>query len=95
MAKAQALLHNVTNFNLKITPLLTRNTFAYAHSIRELLQAKSNDVVKGYYIIGPFIDLFRNVSHALDDYHEKCYRETSGILVKLNIDNVLPRVCPR
>ena len=68
----------MTNFNLRITALLTRNPFPYAHSVTELLKAKSNDVVKGCYSIGSLIDLFRNVSHALDDCHEKSYREAQG-----------------
>ena len=36
-----------------------------------------------------------NVSHALDDYHEKSYREGLEILKKLNIDIVVSSVYPR
>ena len=95
MVKAQAFLNNLRNFNLRNRPLVTRNAFAYPHSVIELFEAKSNNVVKGCYLIGSLIDVFRNVSHALDDYHEKCYREALEILKKVHIDNVVSRVCPR
>ena len=75
MAKVQGLLNNVTNYNLRITQLVTRNAFAHAHSVTELLEAKSNHFIKGFDLIGSLIGLLRNESHTLDDYHGKCYRE--------------------
>ena len=48
VAKAQVLLNHVTNFNFIVTLVVTRKVFDYTHSVTELLQAKSNDIVKGF-----------------------------------------------
>ena len=45
--------------------------FDYTHSVTELLQAKSNDIVKRFDLTGSLIDLFANVRHDVDDYYEK------------------------
>ena len=69
MAKAQVLLNHVTNFNFIVTLVVTRKVFDYTHSITELLQAKSSDIVKGFDLIDSSIDLFANVRHDIDNYH--------------------------
>ena len=67
MAKAQAPLNHVTNFNFIVTLVVTRKVFHYTHSITELPQAKSNDIVKGFDLIGSLIDILANVRHYIDD----------------------------
>ena len=47
VAKAQVLLNHVTNFNFIVTLVVIRKVFDYTHSVTELLQVKSNDIVKG------------------------------------------------
>ena len=69
MAKAQVLLNHVTNFNFIVTLVVTRKVFDYTHSITELLQAKSSDIVKGFDLIDSSIDLFANVRYDIDNYH--------------------------
>ena len=59
VAKAQVLLNHVTNFNFIVTLVVTRKVFDYTHSVTELLQAKSNDIVKGFDLIGSLIDLLQ------------------------------------
>ena len=56
VAKAQVLLNHVTNFNFIVTLVVTRKVFDYTHSVTELLQAKSNDIVKGFDLIGSLIN---------------------------------------
>ena len=41
--------------------------FDNTHSVTELLQAKSNDIVKGFDVISSLIDLFANVTHDVND----------------------------
>ena len=75
VAKAQVLLNHVTNFNFIVTLVVTRKVFEYTHSVTELIQAKLNDIVKGFDLTGSLIDLFVDVTHDIDDYHEKWYKE--------------------
>ena len=69
VAKALVLLDYVINFDFIVTLVVTRKVFDYTHSVTELLQAKSNDIVKGFDVISSLIDLFANVRHDIDDYH--------------------------
>ena len=71
VAKARVLLNHITNFYFIVTLIVTRNVFDYTHSVTELLQAKSNDIVKRFDLTGSLIDLFANVRHDVDDYYEK------------------------
>ena len=71
VTKVQVLLNRVTNLNFIVTLVVTRKAFGYTHSVTELLQAKSNDIVKGFDLIGSLIDLFANVRHDIDNYHKK------------------------
>ena len=95
VAKAQVLLNHVTNFNFIVTLVVTRKVFDYTHSVTELLQAKSNDIVKGFDLIGSLIDLFANVRHDTDNYHEKWCKEALELAKILNIVEVVPRVCSK
>ena len=95
VAKARVLLNHVTNFYFIVTLIVTRNVFDYTHSVTELLQAKSNDIVKGFDLIGSLIDLFVNVRHDIDNYHGKWYKEALELAKILNIVEVVPRVCSK
>ena len=95
VAKAQVLLNHVTNFNFIVTLVVTRKVFDYTRSVTELLQAKSNDIVKGFDLIGSLIDLFANVRHDTDNYHEKWCKEALELAKILNIVEVIPRVCSK
>ena len=70
VAKAQVLLNHVTNFHFIVTLVVTRKAFNYKHSAADLPQAKSNDIVKRFDLIGSLIDLFANVRNDIDDYHK-------------------------
>ena len=45
VAKVQVLLNHVTDLNSMITLVVSRKLFDYAISVKELLRAKSNDIV--------------------------------------------------
>ena len=93
VAKAQILQNHVTNFNFIITLIVKRKVFYCTHSRTELLQAKSNDIVKGF---NWFINYFlANMRHDINDYHEKWYKEALELAKKLNIAEVAPRVSSR
>ena len=76
---------------------MTRKSFDYTHSVTELLQAKSNNIVKGFDLIDSLIALFANVRHDIDDYHKKCFKETLELakIINIIIYNVVPRVCSK
>ena len=59
VSKAQVLLNHVTDFNFIVTLVVTRNVFDYTHPVTELLQAKSNDIVKGFDLLSSLIDLLQ------------------------------------
>ena len=67
---------------------MKRKVFYYTHSRTELLQAKSNDIVKGF---NWFINYFlANMRHDINDYHEKWYKEALELAKKLNVKRKLP-----
>ena len=74
---------------------MTRKSFDYAHSVTELLQDKSNDIVTGFDLIDSLIDLFANVRHNIDNYHEKCYKQALELAKILNIVEAVPRICSK
>ena len=68
-----------------------KSTWLYT-SVTEFRQAKSNDIVKGFDWL---INLFANVRHDIDEYHDKWYKKTLELAKKLIIVEVVARVCSR
>ena len=95
VAKSQVPVNHVTNFNFIVTFVVTRKVFDYTHSVAELVQAKSSVIFKGFDLISSLIDLFANVRHYCDDYHEKWYKEALELAKKLNIVEAVPWVGSR
>ena len=92
---AQVSLNHFTKFNFIVTLVVPRKLFNYAHSVTELLQAKSNEIVKGSDLIISLNDLFTNVRHDVDDYHKRWKKETLEIAKKVNVVDLVPKICLR
>ena len=48
VSRSQTLLNHLSKFPVIITLVVTRKIFDFTHSVTELLQAKSNDIVVGF-----------------------------------------------
>ena len=68
--KAQALLTHFSNFSFVIYLVITRKVFDFTHSLTALRQAKSNDFINGFELIGSLIDLMSNIRINIDKYHD-------------------------
>ena len=68
--KAQALLTHFSNFSFVIYLVITRKVFDFTHSLTALRQAKSNDFISGFELIGSLIDLMSNIRINFDKYHD-------------------------
>ena len=69
--KAQALLTHISNFSFIVSLVITRKVFDFTHLITALLQAKSNDIINGFELIGSLIDLMSNIRINIDKYHDE------------------------
>ena len=69
--KVQALLTHISNFNFIVFVVMTRKVFDFTHSVTALLQAKSNDIINGFELIGSLIDLMSNIRVNIDKYHDE------------------------
>ena len=70
VARSQALLNHLFNFPFIVTLVVTRKIFDFTHSITELLQAKSNDIVVGFDLIASLTDVMFNARFNIDFYLE-------------------------
>ena len=61
----------------------------------EIIQAKSNDIIKGFDLIGSLINFFANVRHNIHNYHEKWYKEALELAKVIIMVEVIPRVSSR
>ena len=86
--KAQALLTHISNFNFIVSLVITRKVFDFTHSVTALLQAKSNDIINGFELIGSLIDLMSNIRINIDKYHDEWYSETCKLARKLMLMNL-------
>ena len=69
--KAQALLTHISNFNFIVSLVITRKVFDFTHSVTALVQAKSNDIINGFELIGSLIDLMSNIRINIEKYHDE------------------------
>ena len=93
--KVQALLTHISNFNFIVFVVMTRKVFDFTHSVTALLQAKSNDIINGFELIGSLIDLMSNIRVNIDKYHDEWYSETCKLAQKINVNESVPRTCAR
>ena len=94
--KAQALLlTHISNFNFIVSLVITRKIFDLTHSVTALLQAKSNDIVNGFELIGSLIDLMPNIRVNIDRYHDEWYSEACKLAQKINVNESVLRTCAR
>ena len=91
--KAQALLTHISNFNFIVSLAITRKVFDFTHSVTALFQAKSNDIINGFELIGFLIDLMSNIRINIDKYHDKWYSEDRKLAQKINVNESVPRTC--
>ena len=91
--KAQALLTHISNFNCIVSLVIRRKAFDFTHSVTALLQAKSNDIINGFELIGSLIDLMSNIRVNINKYHDEWYSEACKLAQKINVNESLPRTC--
>ena len=72
-----------------------RKVFDYTHSVTELLQAKSNDIVIGCDLIASLIDVISNARINIDFLFEEQYKHGFELAQKVSIDEAKPRVCSK
>ena len=70
VSRSHALLNHLSNFPFIVTLVITRKIFDFTHSVTELFQAKSNDVVVGFDVIASLIDVISNARVNIDFYLE-------------------------
>ena len=66
VSRSQALLNHLSNFPFIVTLVVTRKIFDFTHSVTELLQAKSNDIVVGFDLIASLIDVISSARVNID-----------------------------
>ena len=91
--KAQALLTPISNFNFIVSLVITRKVFNFTHSVTALFQAKSNNIINGFELIGSLLDLMSNIRINIDKYHDEWYSEACKLTQKINVNESVPRTC--
>ena len=93
--KVQALLTHISNFNFIVFVVMTRKVFDFTHSVTAFLQAKSNDIINGFELIGSLIDLMSNIRVNIDKYHDEWYSEAFKLTQEINTNESVPKNCAR
>ena len=65
--------------------------FDFTHSVTALLQAKSNDIINGFELIGSLVDRMSNIRVNIDRYHDEWYSQTCKLAQKINVNESVPR----
>ena len=86
---AQALLNDLSNFPFIATLEVTSKIFDFSHSVIELLQAKSNDVVVVSDLIASLIDLISNAKVNIDFLFAEWYMHALELLQKVRVDETI------
>ena len=86
---AQALLNDLSNFPFIATLVVTSKIFDFSHSVIELLQAKSNDVVVVSDLIASLIDLISNAKVNIDFLFAEWYMHALELLQKVRVDETI------
>ena len=74
---------------------MTRKVFEFTHSVTALLQAKSNDIINGFELIGSLIDLMSNIRVNIDKYHDEWYSEAFKLTQEINTNESVLKNCAR
>ena len=85
----QALLNDLSNFPFIVTLVVKRKLFDFSHSVIELLQAKSNDVVVVSDLIASLIDLISNAKVNIDFLFAEWYKHALELLQKVRVDETI------
>ena len=93
--KAQVLLTHFSIFNFIVSLAITRYVFDFTYSVTALLQAKSNDIINWFELIGSLIDLMSNLRVNVGKYHNEWYSEACKLAQKINVNESVPRTCAR
>ena len=95
VSRSQALLNHLSNFAFIVTLVGTRKIFDFTHSVTELLQAKSNDIVVGFDLIASLIDVISNAGVHIDFLFGKWHKHALELAQKVSADETKPRVCSK
>ena len=95
VSRSQALLNHLSNFAFIVTLVGTRKIFDFTHSVTELLQAKSNDIVVGFDLIASLIDVISNARVNIDFLFGKWNKHALELAQKVSVDETKPRVCSK
>ena len=90
---AQALLAHILSFSFIVCLVITRKVFEFTYSVTALLQAKLNDIINRFELIGSLIDLTSNTRIKIDKYHDEWYSEACKLAQKINVTESVPRTC--
>ena len=93
--KAQALPTHISNLNFIVSLVIITKVFDFTHSVTALLQAKSNDIINGFELIGSLKDLMSNIRINIDKYHDESYQQACKLGQKINVNESVPRSCVR
>ena len=89
------MLTHISNFNFIVSRVITRKVFDFTLLVTALLQAKSNDIIHRFELIGSLIDLMSNIRINIDKYHDEWYSRALKLAQKVNDNNSVPRTCAR
>ena len=89
------MLNHLSNLAFIVTLVGTREIFDFTHSVTELLQAKSNDIVVGFDLIASLIDVISNARVNIDFLFGKWSKHALELAQKVSADETKPRVCSK
>ena len=89
------MLNHLSNFPFIVILVVTIKIFDFTRSVRELLQAKSNDIVVGFDLIASLIDVISNARVNIDFLFGKWYKHALELAQKVSVDETKPRVCSK
>ena len=95
VSRSQALLNHLSNVPFIVTLVVTRKMFYFTHSVTELLQVKSNDIVVGFDLIASLIDVISNAIVNIDLLFGEWYKHALELAQKVSVDEAKPRVCSK
>ena len=84
--KVQALLTHISNFNFIVSRVITRKVFEFTNSVTVFFQAKSNDIINEFGLIGSLIDLMSNIRINIGKHHDEWYSEACKLAKKVNVN---------
>lgn len=92
-SKASSLHTLITSFKFIATLVIVRNILSMTLPVTKLLQAESNDIVKGLHLVSSLRDLIACIREDIDSYHAKWYEEALKLANEVQVYEVKPRTC--